>query len=361
MGEKKEFLSKISKDFLGNIINGVGDPIFVKNDKFEFVLVNDALCKFLGITEDQIMGKTLKESLPPDQMEHFFEIDKSVFDSGVENTCEELITVHDGLKTIVTKKTRYVDEEGNKFLIGVIHDITLRKKSEEALEDYVNMINHDLRNPLASIIGFTQLIHSGEDYSTDEMKQFIDIIFKLGRRMMKMVETYLLLSKIDRGLTKIDKKERTILQVISAAESIFHNLNSKINLKIRLMRPGTIRLNLPTNLLNERILINEELFESLLINLMANAVEASHLNESNEIDLFVYEEASHIYFSIFNKGEISEIIQEKLFHKYSTSKKNGNGLGLYSAKIIAIAHNGDLFHQSFDGGTMFTIKLPLLK
>jgi len=117
------------------IINSIADPVFVKNDKFEFVYFNDALCDMLGLTKEKIMGKTLGESLPKDQMEHFLEVDKMVLDSGKSNTCEEPLTGKGGgILIIVTKKTRFIDEKGNKFVVGIIRDITKLKNVELELQ-----------------------------------------------------------------------------------------------------------------------------------------------------------------------------------------------------------------------------------
>jgi PAS domain S-box-containing protein len=132
MDNEKFELHNMSIKFLDNIINTVVDPIFVKNDKSELVFVNDAFCDMIGVSREDMLGTTLSESLPQDQMIHFFEMDKMVLESGDENVCEELLTGRDGkILTIITKKSRLVDENGNRFLVGIIHDITNRKEIEK--------------------------------------------------------------------------------------------------------------------------------------------------------------------------------------------------------------------------------------
>jgi len=128
---RAETALKMSKGYLDNIVNFISDPIFVKDDDFRFTLVNNAFCDMLGMERKDIIGSTLGESLPEDQMDHFLKVDRMVFESGVENQCEELLTGHDGkILTLITKKTLYVDEQGGKFIVGVIHDITNRKQAE---------------------------------------------------------------------------------------------------------------------------------------------------------------------------------------------------------------------------------------
>ena len=134
--EKAHSQLKASKKYLNNIINAIGDPVFVKDDEYRFILANDSLCEILGIERENIIGKTLGESLPDNQMKHFLKIDKMVLESGLDNLTEELLTGRGGnILTIVTKKTRYVDEQGNKFIVGTIRDITERKLAEEVLLD----------------------------------------------------------------------------------------------------------------------------------------------------------------------------------------------------------------------------------
>ncbi|MBU1105548.1 MAG: PAS domain S-box protein [Candidatus Riflebacteria bacterium] len=121
---------------IADIIETIGDPVFVKDSHFRFVLVNAALCEMLGMKREDILGKTLGESLPKDQMDHFLELDRSVLESGQETLCEEHLTGRGGvILTIQTKKTRHRDEQGNLFLVGVIRDITEQKKAEVALQE----------------------------------------------------------------------------------------------------------------------------------------------------------------------------------------------------------------------------------
>ena len=133
-GKLAEIGLKKAKDFLDNILNRIGVPVFVKDDCSRFTLVNNALCDMLGMERKNIIGQTLGESLPKDQMDHFLEVDRMVLDSGIENLCEEQLTGQSGkIFIIITKKTLYVDEQGKKFIIGLIHDITGQKQVEEEI------------------------------------------------------------------------------------------------------------------------------------------------------------------------------------------------------------------------------------
>lgn len=128
-----------SENYLNNIINNIGDPIFVKDDQSKLLLVNDAFCKIFNLSRKDIIGKTLAENVSEDERESFLRIDKEVLETGIENVNEETLTIEGSDRRIIsTKKTRFIDETNTTFLIGIIRDITDRKKVEDELEKHKN-------------------------------------------------------------------------------------------------------------------------------------------------------------------------------------------------------------------------------
>ena len=128
---------RASLDYLDNVINTVGDPIFANDDQHRFVLVNDAECVLAGHPRSELIGRTDYDFFPRGQVDVFWKTDDKVLASGEENSNEEIITdARTGeLRTIITRKTRYVDPSGNRFVVGAIRDITERKRAEEALRE----------------------------------------------------------------------------------------------------------------------------------------------------------------------------------------------------------------------------------
>ena len=121
---------------LDEIINSIGDPIFVKDREHRYVYVNEAKCRLTGANRDAIIGKTDYDFSRPEkeQVDVFVRKDDIVIKTGQEDINEEALTDADGiLHTIVTRKSLYMDDAGRRYVVGIIRDVTEHKRIEEAL------------------------------------------------------------------------------------------------------------------------------------------------------------------------------------------------------------------------------------
>ena len=235
-----------SKGFLGSVINAIADPVFVKDDKRRFVLVNDALCAIVGRPREALIGEDGNDWFPKDQVEVFVKMDAGVLDTGVENKNEESLSdLSTGkVRTIVTRKTRYIDPSGNRFLVGVIRDITERKQAEgrthqlnaelkqrvhdrtaeleganKELEAFSYSVSHDLRAPLRAMDGFSMALI--EDYAgkLDATAQnYLRRIRAGSQRMAELIDDLLHLSQVTRAEMRRERVDLTALAEEIGAE-----------------------------------------------------------------------------------------------------------------------------------------------
>ncbi len=121
-----------SIEALQTIIDVVASPIFVKDREHRWVLLNDAMCKFMGLPKEKLIGKSDFDTVPAEQAEVFWTIDDRVFKTGEENENEELHTDLNGnVRTIVTRKRLvHIGEEEVPLLVAVINDITAFREAE---------------------------------------------------------------------------------------------------------------------------------------------------------------------------------------------------------------------------------------
>jgi PAS domain S-box-containing protein len=124
-----------SRNFLDKIINSIADPVFVKDKRHRWILLNDAFCKLMGYPREELLGKSDYDFLPAHEASIFWDKDEEVFKTGIENVNEEEVTDSEGkVHTLVTKKTLYSDDSGEKYLVAVIRDVTELKEAENAIK-----------------------------------------------------------------------------------------------------------------------------------------------------------------------------------------------------------------------------------
>ena len=133
--KQAEEATRAAKEFLYQVVDAIGDPVFVKDDAHRHILVNQALCAMLGRPREEILGHTDYDFLPKADVDGYWRFDDEVLATGKENVTEEDLTDHLGTThAIITKKTRYIDPAGRCHVVGVIRDITERKQAERRLE-----------------------------------------------------------------------------------------------------------------------------------------------------------------------------------------------------------------------------------
>ncbi|MRR06088.1 MAG: PAS domain S-box protein [Deltaproteobacteria bacterium] len=139
--KRAELAVEESRNFLDKIINSITDPILVKDRQHRWVLLNDACCDFVGYKRDELLGKSNYEFFPKEQADVFWAKDEVVFTSGIENVNEEELTDAKGIvHTISTKKSLYIDDKGEQFIVGTIRDITERKHLENRLKGQLHFL-----------------------------------------------------------------------------------------------------------------------------------------------------------------------------------------------------------------------------
>jgi PAS domain S-box-containing protein len=125
-----------SKRNLNSIVNTIAFPVYVLDRNHHFILVNDSLCQFLGRSRDEIIGKTHRDFYQGDDAERHWDRTEVAFRT--HEPREEEVTIHkpNGQEcTIISTSTMYTDASGQEFMVGVIHDITERKKMQVALAE----------------------------------------------------------------------------------------------------------------------------------------------------------------------------------------------------------------------------------
>ncbi|MFO7594936.1 MAG: HAMP domain-containing sensor histidine kinase [Desulfocurvibacter africanus] len=234
-----------------------------------------------------------------------------------------------------------------------VRDVIDLKHDVFAREDVDRMYRHDLKTPLVAVVGFARLLRADRNLS-DKQREMLEIIEESGYRMQAMINLSMDLYRMEVG-TYVPKHSPVDLVAL-----VKHVLND-VEMLVR-QRRLNVEASVDSLLLEEAKPVvvggNDTLFHAMLGNIVKNAVEASP--EESGIGIAVESSEEQVKVSVHNTGEIPQQVRGKLFKKYiSYGKKEGSGLGVYNASLIARNFGGELgYESSAQGGTTAWILLP---
>jgi len=240
-------------------------------------------------------------------------------------------------------------------LVNIHHKLELKNNQLNAAmkvrEDMESLMRHDLKGPLTPVIGLSQFMMEYSDVS-DEDRENLSLIRDSGYRILNMINISTDMVRLENGSYELNPQPFLLSQII---QGVCDELKNSLERK-------NIRFIVDTSDEKIKVQCEELLIHSMLSNLVKNAIEASEENK----ELIVTSAKTpdnFIKINIENSGEVPAKIRDNFFEKYVTcEKKNGTGLGTYSAKLIATAHGGDIcLEDSKSGKTVISVQLPIGK
>ena len=351
--------------YYNSILNNIGDPVFVKDDQSRLLMVNDAFCEIFNLQRDQIIGKTLSEDVSPEERESFLKIDNQVLENGLENINEETLTVRGGETRIIsTKKTRFIDYDNKKYLVGVIHDITERKKIENSLKELIgtkdklfSIIAHDLRSPFNSIIGFSELlIENSNDILLEDSEQYIKIINSAAKNTLILLDNLLNWAKSQTGQLSFKPEKILFSEVVQEIIALSKSIAKSKNITLEYAGTDNLEIFVDVNMLN-----------TVLRNLISNAIKFTNVGGHIKVSAALKQDQVEITISDngigINKEKCTELFSiSSSTTTLGTADENGSGLGLVLCKEFIKKNNGDIWVESEENkGSNFIFTLPVYK
>lgn len=220
-------------------------------------------------------------------------------------------------------------------------------------EDVDNIMQHDLKGPLNSIIALPNLLLQDQSLNP-EHRESLKAIEQSGYRMLNMINLSLDLFKMEKGIYTFQPTPVNLIKVIRKIISDTKGFAQDKNVTLQILLEGH-----PLTEKDEfNVLAEELLCYSMFYNLIKNAVEASPEHEMVSVS---FSRNSGGSVSVHNKGAVPESIRANFFDKYVTSgKRGGTGLGTYSARLMAENQRGMISLATSEAeGTRIIVHLPL--
>ena len=225
----------------------------------------------------------------------------------------------------------------------------------ELKNQFLGMAAHDLRNPLSNILFYMQFILDDGENLSEEQLDFSKQVILLAKFMLGLVNDLLDVSVIEKGKINLHLSECSVTQIISETLKLNKVLGDKKNIKTEISVPEHDVL----------VRVDKEKIKQVIINLYTNAVKYSE--EDTKIMIRLEQEEKELVISVEDQGQgIDKNELDLLFKPFqktssvTTGGEKSTGLGLYIAKKIVNAHQGEIRATSMPGkGSVFSFTLPL--
>lgn len=341
------------------------NAVFYKDLKGTYIYCNREFCNCLGLTSNQIIGKTDKDIYKHNKQSKIFEEkDGEVIAYKSKRIYQtEIETQNQKRKHIEITKTPMLDRKNQVCgIVGMVRDITntayIHEEIEKLKSDFFSNLYHELGTPINAIMSSLQLlsfnIDSMRKVDVDEIKYISDIIKKNSLRLLKLTNNLVYVTKLDSNEIKCNFKIGDIVYFIE---------NICIKTAVFCEEKG-ISLIFDTNEEEHIGEFDENIIEKILLNLLSNAIKYNKKNGKIEVVLTC--EKDYITIKVKDDGvgipnRYTKCIFEKLSYVDDRLVKlnEGSGLGLYITNSLVNIYGGSIdVNTSLDEGSEFIVKLP---
>jgi signal transduction histidine kinase len=248
---------------------------------------------------------------------------------------------------------RVIERTFNEMADSLEQKITQINEVDKMRKEIIANISHDLRTPVASILGYTELLLDKNDtLSKEERKNYLSIVDINSRKIEKQIQDLFDLSKLESGHYKLHLEPLHLGELIT-------DISNKY--KIIANKKG---VNLNTIFSKELPIIRADiaLIDRALQNLVDNAMKYS--DKGGTINIDIGQKNGHIIVTVSDTGQgIAETELPYVFDRFKIGEKNtsgSTGLGLAIVKKIIDLHNYAIQVISQEKvGTTFTVSIPL--
>lgn len=293
--------------------------------------------------DDQLEGTPVQKILPNLERDSGIStIDKTLSEKGYILT-ETNLTDSNGGNCAVQVSLRSTIFQGKQRYLYIVVDVSEREQIEQAKRQFVAMVSHELRSPLASLRGVMFLFESGALGSLNQ--KGMDIATRSKNevdRLVQLINELLDVEKIRAGKFDLHLERTSARTLIESAVSAIQSLADKRSISIN------------SEASDHACVADGGRLIQVLINLLSNAIKYSPTNST--ILVRVSKEADRIIFSVRDNGRgIPENRKQSIFLPYEQVEKGdarelgGTGLGLPICKAIIEEHKGKIWVESNQG------------
>lgn len=318
-----------------------------KNGKI--VSVNKAFCDLTGMAEHELLDKpfiVVYKLTDKEREEKINEYINLFSDRKLVNFRWNNFVLHNGKSVFFNVSSSFIDSAGETLMLAIFRDVTKYKKSQDELRNAERLaaigtmaayLSHEIKNPLATIKNYVEILFENENV-TEDIRDQLKIIHDTVKRLNKLLTDVLQYARSEE-----------LIEVEIEIETIVNNVLESLKRRIK---SGNITVK---NQVKDIIISGDYMsMISVFTNLIENSIEA--INGSGEIILSGRKNKVYNSVTIQDNGCGVET-NKKIFEPFVTTKSSGTGLGLAIVDKIMKFHNGTIeLISSKPGPTVFELK-----
>jgi PAS domain S-box-containing protein len=338
-----------------SVIRSIAEGLVVLDAQGKVIMMNPAAEKLLGISRKDMAGKQLSENLKEEELVSLVKGAPEREDQEIE-----LISKDDETKKVLRASSAVIESENGQTIgmVSVLTDITKQKELDRLKSSFVSNVSHELRTPIVAMEKSLSLLLSettGEISETQE--QFLSIADRNLKRLARLINDLLDLSKLEAGKLEIRREPCSIDKILNESIEALDNWAKTKSISIeRRFQEGLPEVNIDP----DRII-------QVLTNLVGNAIKFTPNNGRVKVEAALSRGNNEIIVTVEDTGiGITKEHLTKIFDKFYQVGERvstdimGTGIGLSIAKEIVELHGGRIWAESEQGeGAKFIFTLPL--
>ncbi|MFO0587738.1 MAG: ATP-binding protein [Polyangiaceae bacterium] len=339
--------AKKQHELLNGILDRMPEGVIVFDREGHVILANLA-ARRIAVSGEEILGKSAIEAL---RNATLAEMVSRALTSG-RGSAREIEIAGVMPRRLLVRLSERAGEESGGDVIAVLHDVTDLRRLETIRTDFVSNVSHELRTPVTAITTAAETLLSGALDDRDEAGEFVEMIDRNARRLRRLVDDILDLSKIEGKAYKLSPVLLELAPIFAHAKNLVHDAAARRRMKI-VVHGGA----------GAKAWIDRHAFDQVLGNLLDNAVK--YAGDGATVTVSARAEGDSTIVRVEDTGAgIPPQHLARLFERFyrvdagRSREVGGTGLGLSIVKHLVEAMGGTIAVESEIGkGTTFTLVL----
>ncbi len=338
------------RNFSAAILGSMVEGVVVVDATNRVVFSNPGFAEILGLDVPPKIGSPLVESVRQTEL---IEAVRKVL-RGEPAVHAEIVTGTLRQRFFAATATAVRGGETSGAVL-VLHDITELRKLERVRRDFVANVSHELRTPLTAIQGFAETLLAGAIDDPQNRMRFLEIILEHSRRLARLTEDLLMLSKMDADRLELEIRRLSVSQFVEGCIETTQRPAAEKDLRI------SVNLQQPL----PDIAADRRRLAEVLQNLLDNAMQ--YTPSGGQILVSASAKGDEVTFTVSDTGiGIPRADQFRIFERFyrvdvaRSREVGGTGLGLSIAKHLVEVHGGRIWVESDVGqGSQFHFTVPI--